>query len=145
MSYLYADITEKIWRAIRSVQPEFSRHPGLSEREKCKALAQALVQQGLSVATQVPVIHRNKGKPVGVGKMDLLVDGRVIIEVKNTQATHARHIEQLDLYLKDSGLALGVLINFGIPNLNLDNPEHRQLVYTRRYYAVNDPTKVMKG
>ena len=141
MKYLYNGITDEVWKALRKLIPEFKIHPGLSEIEKRNALYNALNAKGLAVSKEVPVIHRHNGQRVGVVYMDLVIDSRVVVEVKDLQAIRTKDIEQLELYMKDSGLPVGVLINFGIPQADLNIPQDREKVFVRRYSYDNDPYK----
>lgn len=140
-SYLYDDITEQVWKAFRKLMNEFRAHPGLSEIEKRNALYNALKKQGLAVSKEVPVIHRINGERVGVGYMDLVIDCRVVVEVKNVTAIQQKNVEQLESYMKDSGLPVGVLLNFGFTQADLNDPSDREKVYKRLYNGANDPVK----
>ena len=136
---LYADITNHFWPVLSKLYSEFRQRPGYSEHELRNALAQALQQRGLAVATEVPVIHRHNGQRIGVGFIDIVVECRVVVEVKNIRKLTAEHLNQLKRYVEDSGLALGVLINFGCPNADLNSPEGRKKIFQRYYFPANDP------
>ena len=88
--------------------------PGLLESIYDSALCHELSLQGLKVQSQVPVEVNYKNITVRDPLvMDILVDDRIIVEVKATEKDHAIHEVQLLTYLRLTGLRLGLLINFG--------------------------------
>lgn len=88
--------------------------PGLLESLYEEALYQELRLRDISVQAQVqiPVIYKGctLRNPM---RLDLLVDGKVIIEVKATEQELAVHKAQVLTYLRLTGLKLGLLLNFG--------------------------------
>ena len=140
MKYLYDDITEKIWPAFRKLRIQFKIRRGFSENEKRNALINELKATGIAVSKEVPVIHRENGKRIGIGRMDLVLECRVVIEVKDQPYIKAEDIDQLDLYLESSGLPIGVILNFGAPEADFNNPDDMKKVFIRRYKRENDPT-----
>lgn len=92
--------------------------PGLLESVYETALTYELRQAGLAVKTQVPLLMLYKGVAMEVGfRMDLLVENRVVVEIKSTEAILEVHHMQLLTYLKLSGRKLGLLINFNVPRV----------------------------
>jgi GxxExxY protein len=88
--------------------------PGLLEAAYEAFLAASLAERGLRVETQklVPVTYR--GAVVrDAFRIDLLVDGRLIIEVKSTERLAPVHSKQVLTYLRLMNLPLGLLMNFG--------------------------------
>jgi len=87
--------------------------PGLLESVYEHALAYDLTQIGLKVRQQVPMpfIYKDVKQEVGY-RIDLLVEEKVIVEVKSLEALAPVHFAQTLTYLKLSGLKLGLLINF---------------------------------
>jgi GxxExxY protein len=88
--------------------------PGLLESVYEAALYHELMLLGLDVQRQSPVQVTYKGiiikEPLYV---DILVNNKVIIEVKATEKNHSIYEAQLLTYLRLTGLKLGLLINFG--------------------------------
>jgi len=90
--------------------------PGLLENVYETVLAKLLQEKGLSVERQKPVsfeyhgIHFNEGL-----RLDLLVNGRVVVELKSVERLSPVHSKQLLTYLRLMRLPLGLLINFGSP------------------------------
>ena len=67
---------------------------------------------------QMPVPIRFDGMAFDEGfRADLLVEKKVIVELKSTEQNHPVHAKQLLTYLRLSGNSLGLLINFGLPLL----------------------------
>ena len=58
-----------------------------------------------------------KGRPVGKGKLDLLVGGRLIVELKSVERLAPIHSAQIISYLRMTSRVLGLLINFNVPVL----------------------------
>jgi GxxExxY protein len=88
--------------------------PGLLENIYESALYHELTLQGFKVQSQVPVEVRYKGFIVRDPLvLDLLVENRIIIEVKATEKENPIHAVQLLTYLRLTGLHLGLVINFG--------------------------------
>lgn len=87
--------------------------PGLLESVYEKALAYDLQEAGLEVKTQVPMplIYKEIKQDVGY-RLDLLVENKVIIELKSVENLAPVHYAQTLTYLKLSDKKLGLLINF---------------------------------
>ena len=88
--------------------------PGLLESVYEVLLAAALAERGISVARQVPVPIRYKGVVVdNAFRIDLLVEQRLVIELKSTERDSPLYPKQLLTYLRLMNLPLGLLMNFG--------------------------------
>ncbi|WP_345194849.1 GxxExxY protein [Kistimonas scapharcae] len=92
--------------------------PGLLESAYEKALVFELQKKGLQVRTQeaVPVIYKGHDLQCNY-RLDLLVEGLVIIELKSVEKLLPIHKAQVITYLKLKRLWLGLLINFNVPVL----------------------------
>ena len=92
--------------------------PGLLESAYEACLAYELRNEGLNVATQVPLplIYREVRLDIGY-RLDLLVEDLVVVEVKSIESLSAIHQAQVISYLKLSGKKLGILINFNVLRL----------------------------
>lgn len=87
--------------------------PGLLESAYENALAFDLRQAGFDVKQQVPMPFVYKDVKLDVGyRIDLVVNDKVIIEIKSIEALAPVHFAQTLTYLKLSGLKLALLINF---------------------------------
>jgi GxxExxY protein len=96
----------------------FNIGPGLLESAYEACLAYEISQRGLKVEQQVavPLVYEKVNLNVGF-RIDLLVQKRLIVEVKAVEALLPVHRAQVLTYLKLSGLQLGLLINFYSPIL----------------------------
>ena len=72
-----------------------------------------LTEAGVSLARQVPLPVVYKGVRLDMGyRLDLVVDGRIIVELKTVERLTRVHEAQLLTYLRLSGLRTGLLLNF---------------------------------
>jgi GxxExxY protein len=90
--------------------------PGLLETVYEITLAHELNKRGLAVVSQQGIPIRYDGIVFDHGfRADLVVDGKVIVEIKSVETLAPVHHKQLLTYLRLSQLRLGLLINFGAP------------------------------
>lgn len=88
--------------------------PGLLESVYEILMAEAIQRRGLQIARQVPVPIKYDGVVVdNAFRIDLLVENRLIIELKSTERDSALYPKQLLTYLRLMDLPLGLLMNFG--------------------------------
>lgn len=88
--------------------------PGLLESVYEAVLAHALVEEGLEVVRQQPIPITFRGRTfVDAFRADLIIDKRLIIEIKSTERPAPVHAKQLLTYLRLTKQPLGLLINFG--------------------------------
>jgi len=116
MDLLYEDITEKIRQAAYDVHKYFGT--GFLEKVYENALKYKLEKKGLQIfqQRQIPVYFIDNFK-VGDYYADLLVENKIIIELKTASALDPIHFAQVKNYLKATKIKLGLLINFGTPKL----------------------------
>lgn len=90
--------------------------PGLLESVYQKVLARTLEQRGLRVERHKAVEFEFEGMRFEDGlRVDLLVEGVVIVELKSVEQLSPTHLKQLLTYLRLLHLRVGLLINFGAP------------------------------
>ena len=89
--------------------------PGYLERVYEEALAVELSLRGIQFERQYPVSVLYKGHLCGEGKLDFLVEGVLILELKTAEALGDIHKTQVISYLKVTGLDVGLLLNFQVP------------------------------
>jgi len=92
--------------------------PGLYEEIYEKSLYHELRLRNVQFDSQVrlPLIY--KGERVGDDlRLDLIVEGKVIVELKSVKALEPIHEAQLLTYMKLTGCKIGLLINFNVPIL----------------------------
>lgn len=110
------DISYKIRGAIFKVYNTFG--PGLLESVYVAALLFELNKEGLKVQKEVPVPVYYENEKLEIGfRLDLLIENKVIIEVKSVENLAEVHHKQVITYLKLTNLKLAVLVNFNVDNI----------------------------
>jgi GxxExxY protein len=92
--------------------------PGLLESAYLECLFYELLKAGLQVEKQktLPLVYKEVKLDVGY-RLDLLVNNKVIVELKSVEALNDIHTAQVLTYLKLSGCKLGLLMNFNVLRL----------------------------
>jgi GxxExxY protein len=93
--------------------------PGFLERVYENALLFELKNRGLQAESQVPIKVLYKEKMVGEYIADILVEEKVIVELKTVEALDNVHEAQLLNYLKATGIKVGLLVNFKYPKAEI--------------------------
>jgi GxxExxY protein len=102
------------------VDAAFSVHstlgPGLLESAYEQCMAYGFESRAIQFRRQVilPIVYRGYEIEAGY-RMDMVVGGRIIVEIKAVEKLLTIHEAQLDTYLKLPGFHLGLLINFNVP------------------------------
>lgn len=92
--------------------------PGLLESAYEQCLARELSLAGIPFELQVPLPVEYKGVHLDCGyRLDVVVDGRVVVELKAAEKIAPIHEAQLLTYMKLAGIKVGLLINFNVPVL----------------------------
>ena len=86
---------------------------GFLESVYREAMRMALGQAGLPVEAEVPVPVSFRGEVVGVFRADLVVDGRIVVELKTAESISKVHEAQVLHYLRASAMEVGLVMNFG--------------------------------
>jgi len=109
-------ITKEVLKAAFTVHTQLG--PGLLESAYETCLFYEMIQLGLEVEKQVamPLIYKEIKMETGY-RLDLLVQRRVIVEVKAVESFTDVHIAQMITYLKLSNCKIGLLINFHVSSL----------------------------
>jgi len=107
----YKDLSEKIIKSFYDVYNELGW--GFLESVYEKALAIVLKEKGLTVERQkaIPVYFHNKD--VGEFRADIIVENKIILELKTVSRLEAVHEAQILNYLKATTIEIGFLMNFG--------------------------------
>lgn len=100
--------------------------PGFLEATYSKALRVALDQRGVRYQDEYAVPLHFQGTSVGEYRLDLLVGGIIVVELKTVRRFSDLHFAQLRAYLKASGCRVGLLLNFNAPVVGV-----RRVVYDR--------------
>jgi GxxExxY protein len=107
---IYADLSYEIMGAIFEVHKELG--PGFLESVYEKALIEELTRRRIKVESQKVIDLSYKSKKIGVHRLDIVVEDKVVIELKTAERFSIHHKAQLTSYLKASGYKLGILVNF---------------------------------
>jgi GxxExxY protein len=113
MELLYKDLTGKIVDCAVKVHKQLG--PGLLESAYEECLYQELLDCSVSSVKQVsmPLIYNGRKLELGY-RLDILVEDKVVIEVKSVESLNPVHTAQLMTYLKLTGCRIGLLINFNV-------------------------------
>ena len=120
MSLLY----EKLSYALRGMFFKIYNEvgPGFKENVYAKALYSLLDENKVPYEKEKQFTINFKNTKIGVTQIDLVIDNKIIIEVKATEINNSLFEKQILSYLKSTGIKLGFLVNFGTNKL-----------YIRRY------------
>ena len=105
-----AELTGRIINAIITVHSRLG--PGFIESVYKRAVAIELRKHGLRFEVEKDFVVRYEGEDVGTHRLDLLVDGRIVVEAKAVERLAKVHYAQVRSYLKATGLKTGLLVNF---------------------------------
>lgn len=92
---------------------------GFLEKVYQNALSYELTKSGFNVKQQYPLEVFYEDKVVGEYFADLLVENKIILELKATKALEDIHLAQILNYLKACDMNFGLLINFGTPRVEI--------------------------
>ena len=109
--YKYSDITEKIIKAAIAVHTELGC--GFQEVIYQRALVIEMKKLGLEFGREFSMDIKYNNEIIGVRRVDFLVEGKVLVEIKAIEKLENVHEVQLLNYLKVYKLEVGLLINFG--------------------------------
>jgi GxxExxY protein len=104
-------LTERIIGVFYEVYNELGF--GFLESVYREAMRIAVEQAGLRVEAEVAVPVSFRGRSVGVFRADLVVDGRVVVELKTAESINKAHEAQVLHYLRASAMEIGLVMNFG--------------------------------
>src|SRR5207253_2776866 len=108
-------ITNRIIAAAIAVHRELG--PGQLESAYQRAMEIEFDHVGLPYQRQVPVTLTYRGQVVGEGRLDFLVEGKVIVNLKAAESISSVFVTQMISYLKITKHKLGLIINFNVPVL----------------------------
>lgn len=113
--------TEELIELIKTCAKEVRKHltPGFEENVYKNALYLELKDNGLTLKTEVPLKVMYKGREVGNYRADMIVEDRVIVELKAVSSLTTMHEIQLVNYLTATGINDGLLINFGADHIQI--------------------------
>ncbi len=111
MEYLHKDITDRIIRAFYNVYNDLGF--GFLEKVYENAMMIEIASFGMNCCKQKPIEVYYKLKKVGEYFADIIVEDKVIIELKAAECLIPEHEAQLLNYLKATEIEVGLLLNFG--------------------------------
>ena len=115
MELIEHEITDQLLNAAVAVHRELG--PGFLESIYETALAHELAKRGHKVERQKRVTVVYDGIPVGDHRLDLLIDDRIVLELKACKAIDETHLATARSYLKATGCQLALVLNFAEPRL----------------------------
>ena len=131
MSLLHQQITDNILKVYYDVYNQLGY--GFLEKVYQNAMYFELKNKGYKVEAQKPIKVYLRNQLIGEYYADLLVEDKVIIELKACEVLMNVHIAQLMNYLKATEIEIGLLLNFG------EDAEFKRIIYT------NDRKKNLKN
>ncbi len=108
---LYPELSYQIMEIVFEVHKQWG--PGFSEEIYERAVILELGRRNVPFEQQKVISIYHKGELLGTYRLDLVVDGKILLELKAVSALNDLFKQQLLSYLKAAGLRLGILINFG--------------------------------
>ena len=105
--------------------------PGYLESVYKKALLREFELNSLNASSEIPLIVAYKDAIVGEFRADIIVENKVIIELKAVETLHKTHEVQLVNYLTITGIETGILVNFGAHEIQI-----------KRKYRIYTPKKL---
>jgi GxxExxY protein len=111
------DLTDQILNAAVEVHTVLG--PGYLESIYQNALTAELKRRGLSIEEQKEITVTFKGAEVGKHRLDIVVESKVVLELKAVTAFDDIHTAQIISYLKATGFRVGLLLNFAKETLKI--------------------------
>ena len=90
---------------------------GMNEDVYAAATQIELTDRGIRFEAEKLLPVRYHGRLIGEDRVDLLVENRLVVELKTVERLHPTHIAQVVTYLKLTGASIGLLANFNVPFL----------------------------
>lgn len=122
--YLHSELTDKIINCFYTVYNTLGY--GFLEKVYENSLCILLREAGLKVNAQLPIDVYFRNNLVGEYYADIIVEDKVIIELKAVESLKDIHGNQLVNYLKATEIEIGLLLNFGV------KPEVKRKIFTNR-------------
>lgn len=115
--FLHGDLTDKIIELAIKVHKKLG--PGFIEKIYEKALALEFKKADMEVLSQKVIRVEYEGALLGEQKVDFIIDGKVIVELKSVNELNDLHQAQILSYLKTANKRVGLLLNFGKSKLEI--------------------------
>lgn len=115
VGFVFDELSSRVIAAAVEVHRQLG--PGFLESVYEQALGIELRKRGIPFESQKQVAVLYDGHKVGTHVLDVLVDGRLIVELKAVSGLEDIHFAQVVSYLKATGARVGLLLNFNSPKL----------------------------
>jgi GxxExxY protein len=112
---IHRELSYKVMQAVFEVHNTLG--PGFVETVYEEALVYELELRGIVFERQKETVVHYKGRTVGTHRLDLVVDDKIVLELKAVSALTDAFKRQTLSYLRATGAKLGILINFGTPRV----------------------------
>ena len=109
--YKHQELTGEIIKAAQNVHNALGY--GFLEKVYHNAMVLELRKSGFDIESQKPISVYYDGQTIGEYFADIIIAGKVIVEIKAVQAINPVHEAQLVNYLKATNIDVGLLLNFG--------------------------------
>jgi GxxExxY protein len=134
----HGELTEKIIGVFYDVYNELGY--GFLESVYEESLVISLREAGLRLERQLAIPVWFRGHQAGQFRGDILVEGKILLELKSTRTLEAAHEAQLLHYLKSTEIEIGLLLNFGA------RPQFRRLLFDNQRKKIRaNPCKSVAG
>ena len=114
---LYEELSFSIRDALYQVHRSLG--PGFREETYKRAVISELIRRKLRVEREKPIDIYYLGEKIDTYRLDLIVEEKIIVELKSVEQLHPAHEAQLLSYLNASGLRIGLLVNMGSERLQI--------------------------
>lgn len=111
----YNELSRSVIGAAMAVHSALG--PGRLEAFYQRAMSVELAYQRIPYRQQVPISVSYRNTHIGDSILDLVIDERLVVELKSVESIAIAHRMQLSSYLKAGGYQLGLVINFNVPRL----------------------------
>jgi GxxExxY protein len=109
---LFSNVTGVILDCYYRVYHPISS-PGLDKESVKRAMIIELQKRGIGIRQNVTVTHRYDNRKIGSDRLDLVVDGKVALDIRHQTTIRDRDKARLRTCLLDGGFAVGLVLNFG--------------------------------
>ena len=133
------ELTHRVIGAAMRVHSHLG--PGFLEEVYQNALAVELGRQGLAFATEVPLSVAYEGVCVGRYQADIILENRLVLELKAVESLNRKHEAQLVHYLTATGIDDGLLLNFGASSLQCKHKYRLPAAKAVSAHTVHPPEK----
>lgn len=129
-SLKHKEITDRIIKGFYEVYNELG--DGFMESVYERALYIVLLSYGLQVEKQKDIAVHFRGQVIGEYRADLVVDEKIIVEIKAVRGIVPEHEAQIINYLKATDMEIGLLINFG------QKPEFKRFILDNKRKRISE-------